>query len=61
MVSLSKTKALNRYKSRVKDKDKDKVRDKARVKDKVIKSTTRPKAPLEQSTMPRRRMTRPLT
>lgn len=56
MDSLSKTKALNRFKSMVMDKDKDKFRAKVRVKAKAIKSTIRQKVQLEQSIMPRRRM-----
>ena len=56
MDSLSKTRALNRYKSKVKDKDRDKGKD--RVKAKATRNTIRPKVQLEQSTMPRRRMNR---
>jgi hypothetical protein len=41
--SLSKTKALNRYKFIVKDKDKDKVRVKVKVKAKAIKNTIKQK------------------
>ena len=53
---MSKTRALNKYKSKVKDKDR--AKGKARVKAKVTRNTIRPKVLLEQSTMPRRRMNR---
>jgi hypothetical protein len=57
--SLSKTKALNRYKSKVKDKDR--AKDRVKV-TKAIKNTTKTlKVQLEQSTMPRRNRIQPLT